>query len=224
MKKYYYDKTKAQNQHMYCLGIDIDVNTIDNYVIYEAEKPFSGYPIIEDNKLRSATMKELVNLGVVTLKEGQKIEDNKIVFINPPNYYYKWNTEKFIWEIDESLLRDGDYLENGILKTEIPSQDFIYPIWDNKKHIWKEGATNNQIVSYYYSEYLKLNNIRDREKLKTKDLLDELDDFLNKCEVYLYNAYTNASILPEFDLPMPDPMLEDYYANYKIIKETLKLQ
>lgn len=160
MKKYYYDKEKVLKQELYCLGINLDEKDLKNYVIYEGEKPFSGYPIIEGNILRQATLQELVNLGKLVLVDGEKIEDNKIIKIPQPNYYYTWNKKSFIWEADESLLKDGDYLQNGELITVEYDENLGYlkRAWNKTEHVWYESATEEEVKIAYCDLIIKYQN------------------------------------------------------------------
>lgn len=150
--KFYYDKKSLLNNELYCLGIDLDEDEINNFVVYEGVLPFSGVPMIEGNILRPATFEELVNLKELVLKEGQKIVNNKIINIPAPDYYFKWNG--LTWEVDETLLKDGDYLENGKLKTIVPDQEFIKKNWDKVNHIWNEGATKEEKLEYLKNKIL----------------------------------------------------------------------
>lgn len=160
MKKYYYDKEKALKQELYCLGINLDEKKIQNFVVYEGDSPFSGYPIVEGDKLRTATLQELVNLGKLLLQNGEKIEDNKIVKVLQPDYYYTWNKKSFIWEADESLLKDGDYLQNGKLITVEydESLGYLKRAWNKQKHVWYESATEEEVKIAYCDLIIEYQN------------------------------------------------------------------
>lgn len=220
--KFYYDKSKLLNKELYCLGIDLDESKIENFAVYESELPFIGYPIIEGNILRPATLQELVNLKEIILKDGEKISEDEIVCVPIPDYYYEWNREKFIWEANTDLLKDGDYIERGKLKTSAPPQDLLKPIWNRENKLWEEGASNCQIVSNNYNNYMKLNNARERDRLQAKNLLIQFDNFLNECESFLYKEYSNVSVLPEMVIPEPSRELKEYYLIYECINNELK--
>lgn len=160
MKKYYYDKEKAQNQELFCLGIDLDEKKLQNFVVYQGDSPFSGYLIVEGNILRQATLQELISLDKLILKDGEKIEDNKIVKVPQPNYYYTWNKKSFIWEADESLLKDGDYIQDGKLITVEYDEKLGYlkRAWNKGTHIWYESATEEEVKIAYYDLIIKYQN------------------------------------------------------------------
>lgn len=160
MKKYYYDKNKALKQNLFCLGVNLDEKKLQNYVIYEGEKPFSGYPIVEGNILRQATLQELISLDKLTLKDGEKIEDNRIVKVPQPAYYYRWNKYTFTWEIDESLLKDGEYIQEGqIIKVEYDeSLGYLKRSWNKTEHIWYESATEEEVKIAYCDLIIEYQN------------------------------------------------------------------
>lgn len=59
---------------------------------------------------------------------------------------------------EENLLEDGEYLENNqIIKIEYdPKLDFLKKIWDKDLHIWKEGATDEEITEHMATSVTKL--------------------------------------------------------------------
>lgn len=160
MKKYYYDKEKALNQELYCLGINLDEKKIQNFVVYEGDSIFSGYPVVEGNILRVATLQELVNLGKLVLVDGEKIEDNKIVKVLQPDYYYRWNKNTFAWEVDENLLKDGDYIQDGKLITVEYDESLRYlkRAWNKQKHVWYESATEEEVKIAYCDLIIEYQN------------------------------------------------------------------
>ena len=160
MKKYYYyDKEKALKQELYCLGINLDEKKIQNFVVYEGDSIFSGYPVVEGNILRVATLQELVNLGKLVLVDGEKIEDNKIVKVLQPDYYYRWNKNTFTWEIDENLLKDGDYIQDGKLITvEYEGLGYLKRAWNKQKHVWYESATEEEVKIAYCDLIIEYQN------------------------------------------------------------------
>lgn len=203
--KIYYDKEKAKNQELYCLGINLDEKKLQNFVVYESENIFSGYPIVEDNILRQATLQELVNLGKLVLADGEKIQDNKIVKILQPNYYYKWNKSSFIWEVDEKLLKDGDYLENGTLITITFPVDLVRPKWDKEQHLWEEGATDQEKVQHSLNEYLILNTPLDFEEMEQAGVLEDYKTYIKEARTYLK---TRGG-----EIPQPSQALENFLKN-----------
>ena len=74
-------------------------NLLIDTIIDESEEPFMYYPILEDKIIRPATEKELVKLGIVKLREGEKIENDKIIKVEKPNgVKIQWNYETLTYE------------------------------------------------------------------------------------------------------------------------------
>ena len=74
-------------------------NLLIDTIIDESEEPFMYYPILEDEIIRPATEKELVKLGIVKLREGEKIENDKIIKVEKPNgVKIQWNYETLTYE------------------------------------------------------------------------------------------------------------------------------
>ena len=86
--KIYYDKTKAEQGSLYCLGIDLTEEEIKDitvpYCIYEGEKVFSGYPVVEGQKLRQATIVELVDKKIIKLETGEVLNREKGIIEKVP--------------------------------------------------------------------------------------------------------------------------------------------
>ena len=217
MKKYYYDKEKALKQELYCLGINLDEKKIQNFVVYEGDSIFSGYPVVEGNILRVATLQELVNLGKLVLVDGEKIEDNKIVKVLQPDYYYRWNKNTFTWEVDENLLKDGDYIQDGKLITVEYDEGLGYlkRAWNKQKHVWYEGATDLEKAEDSYRQYMKLNNPIDIKKMTSQGIIDSYWEYIDSLEKYIDN--TRAGVSPLGNIPLPNEKLVDFFNNRFIV-------
>lgn len=156
MNKFYYNKKELiENNNLFCLGIDLTTKEIekikDEYVIYDGSTPFSGYPIIEGKILKKATLKECIQLGYLILKEGEILQENKIVAIQRPSPQYCWNFKELKWIVDENTLRDGEDIKNNEI-IKIPCNDiFLQPIWNKIERIWQEGATAKDFKNRYYT-------------------------------------------------------------------------
>ena len=99
---------------------------------------------------------------------------------NPKGCYPNWNTENMyasdnlfehpvliegiirektreerIAEGETELLQDGEVFENGIIKVVPAPENLLKKEWDKITHIWKEGATEEEIKDFYYSQINK---------------------------------------------------------------------
>lgn len=213
MKKYYYNKNEALKQKLLCLGVNLDEEELENYVIYEGEKPFSGYPIISGETLRQATLLELISLNKLILKEGEIIKDNRIVRIPQPHYYYYWN--KTNWEIDENLLKDGDYLQNGELFTNEYDEKLGYlkKTWDKVEHIWYEGATDLEKVKNQYQQYHRLNTPLDFIEMEQQGVLEDYKAFMKENKCYLESAKDKATLN---EIPVASEKLQAFFNKSQI--------
>lgn len=106
----------------------------DDGIIYYGDE-LMPYPIIENGKIRNLNILEMINKGIIKLKEDEYIKDNKIKSINnipvPKNIIKpKFNLETESW--DESAT--------------------IYELEEIKK-VKKE----EEMISFYFSELNKAN-------------------------------------------------------------------
>lgn len=92
-------------------------NILVDTVVAESEEPFMYYPILEGDTIRTATDKELVDLGVVKLKEGEKIEDNKIIKVKKPKgVKIQWDYETLTYEEKATEDEITEFIGNLVTK------------------------------------------------------------------------------------------------------------
>ena len=53
------------------------------------------------------------------------------------------------------LLQDGEYIENEKITSVPAPEEFFRKLWDKEQHIWKEGATEEEIKEFYFSQINK---------------------------------------------------------------------
>lgn len=156
---YYYKKTQIYQGNCFCVYqsntklTEEEIESINkkqnnlliDIIEYESDTPLSGYPIIENDILREANDKELVDLGLLTLKEGELINgNNKIIYVPRPKelgYAYEWKYNK--WIVNEEKLPDGVYYnkeKNRLEKVDKP-QYGVKLQWNKEKHIYEDVAT-----------------------------------------------------------------------------------
>lgn len=119
--KIYYDREQALKNKLVCLGIDLDEKNLSNYVVYNSDELFKGYPIVDGDTLRAATTKELVELGKIQLTEGERLVDGEIVKIEKPSIYHKWVDGKWVVDLKELKLIKRDELK--VIRDEKISED-----------------------------------------------------------------------------------------------------
>lgn len=56
-------------------------------------------------------------------------------------------------EID--LLQDGEYIDKERIVTVPCTENFFRKVWDKELHVWKEGATEEEIKEFYFSQINK---------------------------------------------------------------------
>ena len=56
---------------------------------------------------------------------------------------------------DLSILQDGEIFEGGKIITVPAPENLLKKVWDKEAHIWKEGATEEEIKNFYYSQINK---------------------------------------------------------------------
>lgn len=227
--KIYYDKAKAEQGSLYCLGINLTEEEIKDitvpYCIYEGEKVFSGYPIIEGQKLRKATLTELVDLGEIKLKEGEILnrEKNVIEKIKQPTWQHKWDFELLKWVLDESKLQDGQYISGNEVITVPRLENAISQEWDKNNHIWIDTTTDLDRVRAQYEEYNSMNDYitileLEEQGLKTEyiAMMKELRRLIVELETQRQSGFTAYTI--EIVIPVPSEKLKQFKERFQLIK------
>lgn len=236
MKRFfYYNKTKAQQGKKDPLWIsdtkltpkeiqkinEENKNILTDYIIYESEYPIMVYPIVDGETLREATDKELVDLGIITLKDGEIIEGDNIKKIPQPSWQYKWVVDK--WLPDETKLIDGQYIEGETIK-EIPydySLGYVVPKWNKDTRQWYEGSNEHELLLAQYNEYYALNNPLRVDDMKTNGLYEEWNTLMRDMEAILFNdtgveAYKTTTIAK--GIPNVSDELKQFKEKFKLIK------
>lgn len=178
---FYYTKESIKNfknkRQLFLMGIEnkmlteeekIKENKVELYkdcIPYQSQFGFVGYPILEGNILRSATIVELIDIGEQTLLEGEILNREKGVIekIEKPSHKYKWDYNLLKWTPDENLLEEGEYIENNEI-ISVPYDNnlgFLAKRFDKINHIWIETATEEErkeayknIIDIYKAEIL----------------------------------------------------------------------
>ena len=227
--KIYYDKTKAEQGSLYCLGIDLKEEEIKNitvpYCIYEDTKIFSGYPIIEGQKLRQATIIELIDLGEIKLKEGEILNREKGIIekIPQPTWQHKWDFELLKWVPDESKLQDGQYISGNEIITVPRLENAISQEWDKSNRIWVDTTTVLDRVRKQYDEYNSMNDYITILELEEQGLkaeyiamMKELRRLIVELETQRQGGFTAYNI--EIVIPVPSEKLKQFKERFQLIK------
>ena len=227
--KIYYDKAKAEQGNLYCLGIDLKEEEIKNitvpYCIYEGEQVFSGYPIIEGQKMRVATLTELIDLGEIKLKEGEILNREKGVIekVKQPTWQHKWDFELLKWVPDESKLQDGQYISGNEIIAVPRLENAISQEWDKNNHIWIDTTTDLDRVRAQYEEYNSMNDYitileLEEQGLKTEyiAMMKELRRLIVELETQRQSGFTAYTI--EIVIPVPSEKLKQFKEKFQLIK------
>lgn len=220
--KIYYDKAKAEQGSLYCLGINLTEEEIKDitvpYCIYEGEKVFSGYPVVEYGKLRQATIVELVNKGIIKLQEGEILnrEKGEIEKIKQPTWQYTWNFELLKWCPDEKKLDLGQYIEGEKIITVPKLENALSQSWDKESHSWIDTTTELEIAKNQYNEYQVLDTPLNLARLEKQGLKEEyvtMMDQLFEIISQLGETQGYARIV----IPQPSQKLIDFKNNFNEI-------
>ena len=222
-----YDKTKAEQGRLYCLGIDLteeEIKNLPEYVVYEGEKVFSGYPIIEGEKMRVATLTELIDLGKIKLKEGEILNKEKGIIekIPQPTWQHKWDFELLKWVPDESKLQDGQYISGNEVITVPKIENAISQEWDRNNHVWIDTTTDLDRVRAQYNEYNSMNDYitileLEEQGLKAEyiTMMKELRRLIVELETQRQSGFTAYTI--EIVIPVPSEKLKQFKARFNKI-------
>lgn len=224
---FYYNKTQANNGKLLVLYIsetklteeeiqhinEYQDNLLTDYIIYEGETAFVGYHIVEEDRLRKATDKELVDKGIRVLKDGEKLVDNGIVVVDRPeeySYAYDWNGSE--WVLNTSKLPQGiKHNELGFEVVPIP-EEHLKSHWEYPD--WIDDATDVDRVQKSLDDYLQLNNYLDGEEMKERGIFEDYKSYVNECKQYLNrekNGFMMLMAVSSEMTPKPSSKLEAYF-------------
>lgn len=147
-------------------------------------------------------------------QEGMTVETTK--FENPilDNGILREKTreEEILQDGKTELLQDGEYIEDGMIISVEPDEEYFKKAWDKDKHIWYEAETDIEKVEREYGEYEKLNTPRDFRKMEKEGVLDDYNQYMNECEIVLENTKEKATYL--FVIPKPSEKLKEFFNKY----------
>lgn len=195
--KIYYDKEKALKNNLICFGIDLTEEEIKNiptsYCIYEGDDLFSGYPIVEGEKLRQATIVELIDKQIIKLNEGEVLngDTGTIEKIEQPTWQYSWDFKLLKWLPDEAKLEEGQYIDGETIITVPKLDNVILQKWEQETHTWIDITTNLDIAKKMYKEYKFLDTPINLEILEKQNLKEEFVTIMNQLFEIIFN---NAKI------------------------------
>ena len=225
---FYYDKTEASHGRLVVLYIsetklteekiqDINEyqdNLLIDYISYEGDTAFNGYPIVEGDILREATDKELVEKGIKTLKDGEKLVDNDIIIVDKPeehSYAYDWNGDE--WVLNVSKLPQG--VKHNGLGFEVVSvpEDYLEYHWEYPN--WIDDTTDVDRVEKSLNEYLQLNNYLDGEEMKEKGIFEDYKSYISELKTFIKTrkgATLDLGLHDKFTIiPQPSLALMNFY-------------
>lgn len=170
-----------------------------DYAIYEGDVALSDYPMLDGENVRVATSRELFDLGIAELEDGEYFVGDDLVTIERPSWQYKWNANNNAWEIDETKLRNGEYIGNGnIIKVEYDKDlNYVKPLWDKVNHIWTEGASEIEIAKSNLEKIEKLNNYLDCEEMKVNGVFEDYKSYRNELVEFASRSVMSLVKKPE---------------------------
>lgn len=221
---FYYDKEKAEQGILFCLGQENKVLTqeeikeqgkeklYENAVTYTGDTILIGHPIVEGDTIRVATDKELIELGIKGLEEGEILEGDNIKTVDRPQPYpeaYEW--QNTAWVLNQDLLPDGVY-HDGNKFVEVPIPDnYIKYHWERPN--WIDDTQDIDRVEKQYAEYLVLNNPLDWVKMEEQGVLEDYKTFMKENEAYLERD--SKEIITLSNIPQPSEKLTSFFSKIK---------
>lgn len=119
---------------------------VKNYTEFK-EEPIKYYPSWDSTMYASL---EKYNNPVLDKKTGEIRE--------------KTREELILIDNKLELLQDGEYVEDGeIIVVEAPD-NLIKKTWDKNTHIWKEGATREELIEERKNKILEYKKLKDDKK------------------------------------------------------------
>ena len=220
--KIYYDKTKAEQGSLYCLGIDLTEEIKDitvPYCIYEGEQVFSGYPIIEGQKMRVATLTELIDLGEIKLKEGEILNREKGIIekVKQPTWQYSWDFFLLKWYPDEKKLEEGQYINGNEIITVPRLENAISQEWDKSNYVWIDTTTNLDIAKLQYSEYEPLDTPLNLARLEKQGLKEEYVNMMDQLFELIPQLSASSQGYAMIVIPKPSQKLINFKEKFEKI-------
>lgn len=220
--KIYYDKEKALKNNLFCFGINLTEEEIKNiptsYCIYEGDKLFSGYPIVEGEKLRQATIVELVDKKIIKLEIGEVLNRKKGIIekVEQPTWQYSWSFELLKWLPDEKKLEDGQYIEGENIITVSKIENAISQSWNKESHTWIDITTELEIAQNQYNEYKVLDTPLNLARLEKQGLKEEYVTMMDQLFEIISQLGETQKYL-KIVIPKPSQKLIDFKNNFKKI-------
>ena len=114
------------------------------------------------------TTEEKKVAGILTLEEGEKIENGDVILVTSPGEFYSWNYEAFEWFYDESKKQDKISEINQKAYNEIVEK---YPLW-KQANITRMKDYNEVTLAEYNAMITFIDEVRawaDYEVMKIWD-------------------------------------------------------
>ena len=220
--KIYYDKTKAEQGSLYCLGIDLteeEIEKLPEYVVYEDTKIFSGYPVVEGQKLRQATIVELVDKKIIKLETGEVLNREKGIIekVPQPTWQHKWDFELLKWLPDEKKLQDGQYISGNEVITVPRLEEAISQEWDRNNHVWVDTTTDLDRAKLQYSEYEPLDTPLNLARLEKQGLKEEYVNMMDQLFELIPQLSASSQGYAMIVIPKPSQKLINFKEKFNKI-------
>lgn len=168
MERYYFiDKKIAVEEHR-TIVVGVEDTFIENYqehynkifatagqeapeIIYYVGSYVYRVPVVEENTVREATGKDLVELGIYTLQEGEILNGENIVNIPKPqdDNEYKWISSEWLIDEEATVLK-----KENIIKQEI---DKYVALSEKKEKYLKYGFDVTEIENEMAENIIRRN-------------------------------------------------------------------
>ena len=88
----------------------------------------------------------------------------------------KTREERILIDKNVDLLVDSEYIENGEIITVPVPKGFIKEVWDKELHIWKEGATKEELIKIRAEKILKYSEFEENKKALETSKFSSIDE------------------------------------------------
>lgn len=132
--------------------------------IYNKNLELIGQPFVKDyTEFKEEPIKYYPSWDNAMYASLEKY-NNPIIDTISGNIREKTREELILLDNKLELLQDGEYVETGeIIVVEAPG-GFIKRTWDKNAHIWREGATREELIEERKNKILEYKKLKDDKK------------------------------------------------------------
>lgn len=132
--------------------------------IYNKNLELIGQPFITEYEEFKKNPNKFFPNWETTMYASLEKYNNPIIDTISENIREKTREELILLDNKLELLQDGEYVESGEIIVVEATDNLIKKVWDKEAHIWKEGATKEELIEERKNKILEYKKLKDDKK------------------------------------------------------------